>query len=427
MRTRQRFAVWILVTVSFAAVTGCGLEVGPPAPDPSEDACMALEEFEKWSFEEGGRTYTMFTTEYAIGVFGATGVGLKPGGLVLVAGTELRADRVLTIITPEASAVWRRASGLNSVCEAVSANRALIVALSAEIQVIEESDAEQSLMLQDQQEDLDELREQVDVLFGDEDGDGVKNWADGCFGTPQGVAVNSNGCPVEDPDEDGDGVPDETDECPNTPPGVPVNAAGCPDSDGDGVYDNVDECPGTPQGTPVDSVGCPLPPLDSDGDGVPDSVDQCPGTPTGAPVNSVGCPDSDGDGVYDNIDQCPGTPQGIPVDPVGCPLATGPLTLLGHGNLVDHIPANTYGELCIPTEDLGARSVIAATWRSVRQRDGAEIVAPSGPTHFQDRPMCKNYALTGVAGDVWISQAWITFEDDPNVPVPTNTVTTILH
>ncbi|MFV2073133.1 MAG: OmpA family protein [Thermoanaerobaculales bacterium] len=120
------------------------------------------------------------------------------------------------------------------------------------------------------------------------------------------------------PDEDGDGVPDHLDRCPYTPQGVAVDEEGCPlDSDGDGVPDYLDKCPGTPKGIAVDARGCPV---DSDGDGVPDYLDRCPETPKGAKVDAEGCPlDSDGDGVPDYLDRCPGTPKGVPVDEHGCP------------------------------------------------------------------------------------------------------------
>ncbi len=121
------------------------------------------------------------------------------------------------------------------------------------------------------------------------------------------------------PDDDGDGVANHLDTCPDTPQGVEVDTVGCPlDSDGDGVPDYLDTCPGTPTGVAVDSKGCPI---DSDGDGVADYLDKCPGTPAGVTVDSKGCPlDSDGDGVPDYLDKCPGTPKGVPVDTVGCPL-----------------------------------------------------------------------------------------------------------
>jgi OmpA-OmpF porin, OOP family len=119
------------------------------------------------------------------------------------------------------------------------------------------------------------------------------------------------------PDTDGDGVYDDMDKCPGTPAGVKVDADGCPlDSDGDGVYDDMDKCPGTPMGVTVDADGCPL---DSDGDGVYDDLDKCPETPQNVTVDADGCPlDSDNDGVYNYKDKCPNTPEGARVNAVGC-------------------------------------------------------------------------------------------------------------
>jgi OOP family OmpA-OmpF porin len=89
-------------------------------------------------------------------------------------------------------------------------------------------------------------------------------------------------------DSDGDGVVDDLDRCPGTPSGVQVDKDGCPlDSDRDGVYDYLDKCPGTPAGVKVDRDGCPL---DTDGDGVYDYLDKCPGTPAGVKVDQDGCP-----------------------------------------------------------------------------------------------------------------------------------------
>lgn len=117
-------------------------------------------------------------------------------------------------------------------------------------------------------------------------------------------------------DSDGDGVPDRIDECPDTPQGVVVDSVGCPvDSDGDGVPDYIDKCPDTPKGVVVDSVGCPI---DDDGDGVPNYIDECPDTPQGVVVDSVGCPvDTDGDGIPDYLDKCPNVPG--PESNYGCP------------------------------------------------------------------------------------------------------------
>ena len=59
-------------------------------------------------------------------------------------------------------------------------------------------------------------------------------------------------------DSDNDGVPDNLDKCPGTPAGVAVDKDGCPlDSDNDGVPDYLDKCPGTPAGVTVDKDGCP--------------------------------------------------------------------------------------------------------------------------------------------------------------------------
>ena len=65
-------------------------------------------------------------------------------------------------------------------------------------------------------------------------------------------------------DSDGDGVPDMFDRCPNTPEGVGVDSHGCPlDTDGDGVPDYLDKELITPTACqPVDADGvgkCPEP------------------------------------------------------------------------------------------------------------------------------------------------------------------------
>lgn len=65
-------------------------------------------------------------------------------------------------------------------------------------------------------------------------------------------------------DSDGDGVPDRIDKCPDTPEGVKVDSHGCPmDTDGDGVPDYLDKELITPtECQPVDADGvgkCPEP------------------------------------------------------------------------------------------------------------------------------------------------------------------------
>jgi hypothetical protein len=66
------------------------------------------------------------------------------------------------------------------------------------------------------------------VLLDDEDGDGVKDMADECPGTPAGASVDMKGCPI---DSDGDGVPDHDDDEAGTAPGAMVDARGVTISD----------------------------------------------------------------------------------------------------------------------------------------------------------------------------------------------------
>ncbi|MEE3447103.1 MAG: DUF5723 family protein [Bacteroidales bacterium] len=151
----------------------------------------------------------------------------------------------------------------------------------------------------------------IEKVFVDSDNDGVTDSLDMCASTPEGVEVDSKGCPV---DTDKDGVADYLDKCPDTPEGAAVDSDGCLlDSDGDGVPDYKDQCPETLDGVAVDENGCPL---DTDGDGVPDYKDRCPDTPKEAKTDENGCPlDTDKDGVPDYLDKCPetyGTVNGCP-------------------------------------------------------------------------------------------------------------------
>jgi OOP family OmpA-OmpF porin len=66
--------------------------------------------------------------------------------------------------------------------------------------------------------------EVVEPVAGDSDRDGVADSADQCPGTPYRVAVDANGCPL---DQDGDGVPNYRDRCPETAPGTKVDHRGC--------------------------------------------------------------------------------------------------------------------------------------------------------------------------------------------------------
>lgn len=130
----------------------------------------------------------------------------------------------------------------------------------------------------------------------DEDQDGVKDKKDKCPQTPVGVAVDSDGCPL---DRDGDGIADYVDACPDVK-GV-ATAKGCPDKDGDTVVDSLDRCvdvAGLVTADPANN-GCP----DQDGDGITDADDRCP-QEKGIPALK-GCPDRDGDSIADLDDKCP--------------------------------------------------------------------------------------------------------------------------
>ena len=61
------------------------------------------------------------------------------------------------------------------------------------------------------------------------------------------------------------------------------------DTDGDGVTDDIDQCSDTPDGAAVDVNGCADSQKDTDGDGVTDDIDQCPNTTGGATVDEKGC------------------------------------------------------------------------------------------------------------------------------------------
>jgi len=71
------------------------------------------------------------------------------------------------------------------------------------------------------------------------------------------LSGGDSGPVVEDADRDG--VYDDDDMCPGTPKGVKVDRDGCPlDSDNDTIPDYEDRCPNTPAGDVVDSRGCTI-------------------------------------------------------------------------------------------------------------------------------------------------------------------------
>ena len=85
---------------------------------------------------------------------------------------------------------------------------------------------------------------------------GANQGASLCPGTPAGIPLDPDGCPLY---SDADAVPDYRDECPGTAAGISVDTNGCPrDTDVDGVADFQDACARAPAGTRVDASGCPL-------------------------------------------------------------------------------------------------------------------------------------------------------------------------
>lgn len=155
----------------------------------------------------------------------------------------------------------------------------------------------------------EDLEDVIIVEPTDSDLDGVIDGNDLCPGTLEGVAVRTDGCPV---DSDGDGVDDldpggaALDLCPNTPIGVSVDPSGCElsdadDVDGDGIEDALDDCANTPTGLSVDDNGC----SDADGDAIIDPLDDCAGTPPGSIVNSRGCTESQQSATENEVDTLP--------------------------------------------------------------------------------------------------------------------------
>ena len=63
----------------------------------------------------------------------------------------------------------------------------------------------------------------LELMYSDQDNDGVFDWWDECPDTPEGVEVDEKGCPF---DTDGDGVPDYLDREPNSRPGAIVDEFG---------------------------------------------------------------------------------------------------------------------------------------------------------------------------------------------------------
>jgi hypothetical protein len=216
-------------------------------------------------------------------------------------------------------------------------------------------------------DDGDGVPNGCDICFGDDnvdtDGDGVPDACDNCPGFDDTLDSDGDGvpngcdlCPGFDDltDSDGDGVPNGCDICPGFDDGVDSDGDGVPDgcdicagfddnadADGDGVPDGCDVCPAGDDGNDADGDGVPDrcdicagfdDNADADGDGVPDGCDVCPAGDDGNDADGDGVPDgcdicagfddnadSDGDGVPDGCDICPGFDDGVDSDGDGVP------------------------------------------------------------------------------------------------------------
>jgi hypothetical protein len=108
----------------------------------------------------------------------------------------------------------------------------------------------------------------TNIVFDDDDSDGIANASDLCPNTPNGESVNADGCSASQRDSDNDGYVDAND-------AFPFDAAEWLDTDSDGIGNNAD--------------------VDDDGDGVNDVNDAFPLNPNEAL-------DTDGDGLGNNTD-----------------------------------------------------------------------------------------------------------------------------
>lgn len=106
--------------------------------------------------------------------------------------------------------------------------------------------------------DVSEVLDTLPVKL-DADNDNIIDDQDLCDNSLSKDKNMPYGCKKIHKDSDGDGVIDEQDKCPGTPLGVEVFSDGCPlDSDMDGIADYLDECPDTPIGHEVDTKGCSI-------------------------------------------------------------------------------------------------------------------------------------------------------------------------
>ena len=100
--------------------------------------------------------------------------------------------------------------------------------------------------------------------FGDNSSGYLGDQCPGVYGVENGDG--GDGCPPPFVDSDGDQIQDSDDLCADSPEGVAVDENGCEvDTDGDGLADSLDNCPDSATNATVDSEGCVV--IDNGNDG----------------------------------------------------------------------------------------------------------------------------------------------------------------
>ena len=191
----------------------------------------------------------------------------------------------------------------------------------------------------------------------DQDGDGIEDSIDVCPDTPQGISVDTNGCPITNVGCDITIINNPFDTELSFCQGQAITPlefkleSNCNSSslsiDISGLPDGIDYITSstdsftilTFQGTPT-TAGADIVNVDITTNNFSYSVGgliiidgNCGEAGSGTGTNTTGQGDADLDGVPDQLDECPDTPIGLQVDSLGCPYVPEDCTLNAEGNL----------------------------------------------------------------------------------------------